>query len=208
MTNSSLGLHAHHAAWTRQMLNQKDVIPPEAGPSQPERGRSRSFPSARLCSEKPSITRRHQTCHFRKRATSLPAEGPAYRLDFARHCHCGYLFELCRRRSGTLTEVSRLVPPGAPATRPRTRSSLLGSGSRATRRGLAPQVLLLIIIIIHVYMYMYIYIYIYIYFCEAGTLWCPRFWHILCCKRCFHLHESTCFERHVLSCRREHHFMT
>ena len=30
--------------------------------------------------------RRHQTCHFRKRATSAPAEGPAYGLDFARHC--------------------------------------------------------------------------------------------------------------------------
>ena len=30
--------------------------------------------------------RRHQTCHFRKRATSTPAEGPTYGLDFARHC--------------------------------------------------------------------------------------------------------------------------
>ena len=29
--------------------------------------------------------RRHQTCHFRKRATSAPAEGPAYGFDFARH---------------------------------------------------------------------------------------------------------------------------
>ena len=26
----------------------------------------------------------------------------------------------------------------------------------------------------------HIYIYIYIYIYEAGTLWCPRFWHILC----------------------------
>ena len=31
------------------------------------------------------FTRRHQTCHFRKRTTSVPAEGPAYGLDFARH---------------------------------------------------------------------------------------------------------------------------
>ena len=31
-------------------------------------------------------TRRHQTCHFHKRATSAPAEGPAYGLDFARYC--------------------------------------------------------------------------------------------------------------------------
>ena len=30
-------------------------------------------------------TRRHQTCHFRKRATSAPAEGPAHGPDFARH---------------------------------------------------------------------------------------------------------------------------
>ena len=28
---------------------------------------------------------KHQTCHFRKRATSVPAEGPVYGLDFARH---------------------------------------------------------------------------------------------------------------------------
>ena len=33
-----------------------------------------------------AASRRHQTCHFRKRATSVPAEGPAYGLDFARHC--------------------------------------------------------------------------------------------------------------------------
>ena len=30
--------------------------------------------------------RRHQTCHSRKRATSVPAEGPAYGLDLTRHC--------------------------------------------------------------------------------------------------------------------------
>ena len=30
--------------------------------------------------------RGHQTCHFRKCATSVPAEGPAYGLDFERHC--------------------------------------------------------------------------------------------------------------------------
>ena len=30
--------------------------------------------------------RRHQTCHFRKRATSAPAEGPACRLGFAGRC--------------------------------------------------------------------------------------------------------------------------
>ena len=28
----------------------------------------------------------HQMCHFRKHATSAPAEGPAYWLDFARRC--------------------------------------------------------------------------------------------------------------------------
>ena len=31
-----------------------------------------------------SFSRRHQKCHFRKRATSAPAEGPAYGLDFTR----------------------------------------------------------------------------------------------------------------------------
>ena len=30
-------------------------------------------------------SRRHQTCHFRKSATSAPAEEPAYGLYFARH---------------------------------------------------------------------------------------------------------------------------
>ena len=29
-----------------------------------------------------------------------------------------------------------------------------------------------------IYIHVYIYIYIYIY--EAGTLWCPDCWHILC----------------------------
>ena len=28
----------------------------------------------------------HITCHFRKRATSAPAEGPACGLDFVRYC--------------------------------------------------------------------------------------------------------------------------
>ena len=51
----------------------------------------------------------HQACHFRKRATSAPAEGPTYGLDFARHCE--FPSELCRRRRGTYTEVARLVPP-------------------------------------------------------------------------------------------------
>ena len=27
-------------------------------------------------------------------------------------------------------------------------------------------------------------------------------------KRCSHLHESTYYEKQVLSCRREHHFIT
>ena len=52
-------------------------------------------------------TRRHQTCHFRKRATSAPAEEPAYGLDFARHCE--FSSELCRRRSGMFAEVARLA---------------------------------------------------------------------------------------------------
>ena len=33
-----------------------------------------------------SQTKRRQTCHFRKCATSVPAEGPACGPDFARHC--------------------------------------------------------------------------------------------------------------------------
>ena len=33
------------------------------------------------------------TCFFRKRATSVPAEGPAYRLDFARRCEFPLYFE-------------------------------------------------------------------------------------------------------------------
>ena len=32
------------------------------------------------------LPRRRQTCHFRKRATSAPAEGPTYGLNFARRC--------------------------------------------------------------------------------------------------------------------------
>ena len=33
-----------------------------------------------------ATSRRQQTRHFRKCPTSVPAEGPAYGLDFARHC--------------------------------------------------------------------------------------------------------------------------
>ena len=32
------------------------------------------------------LSRSHQTCHFRKRATSAPAEGRVRGLDFARRC--------------------------------------------------------------------------------------------------------------------------
>ena len=49
----------------------------------------------------------HQPCHFRKRATSAPAEGLAYGLDFARVIS----LELCMRRSRMFTEVACLVPP-------------------------------------------------------------------------------------------------
>ena len=56
-------------------------------------------------------SRRHQTCHFRKRATSAPAEGPSYRLDFARHYLVRFPSGLCSRRSCMCTEVARLVPP-------------------------------------------------------------------------------------------------
>ena len=31
-------------------------------------------------------SRRYQPCRSRKRATSVPAEGPSYRLDFANRC--------------------------------------------------------------------------------------------------------------------------
>ena len=50
-------------------------------------------------------TRRHETCQFRKRATSAPAEGPAHGLDFARHVN--FTSELCGRRSGVFTEEAR-----------------------------------------------------------------------------------------------------
>ena len=48
--------------------------------------RPRSLPGVGLESARGETSpRRHQTFHFRKRATSAPAEGPAYGLDFARH---------------------------------------------------------------------------------------------------------------------------
>ena len=37
-----------------------------------------------------------------------------------------------------------------------------------------------IIVITILLLLCYIYIYIYIYIYEKGSLWCPRFWHILC----------------------------
>ena len=53
--------------------------------------------------------RRHQTCHFRQRATSVPAEGPAYGLDFARHCE--FPLRALQAQKWHIYEVARLVPP-------------------------------------------------------------------------------------------------
>ena len=87
---------------------------------QPVRGAKRGILGNRATDEglpnwivglKLSYAKRHQKCHFRKRATSAPAEGPAYGLDFARHCD--FFSELCSRRSAVYTEVARLVPPDA-----------------------------------------------------------------------------------------------
>ena len=54
---------------------------------QPRAGRSRwATGFAREKGATGRTPRRHQTCHFGKSATSVPAEGPAHELDFARHC--------------------------------------------------------------------------------------------------------------------------
>ena len=55
-----------------------------------------------------------KTCHFRKRATSAPAEGAAYGLDFARLCESP-LRALQVQNWHVYTEVARLVPPEMPA---------------------------------------------------------------------------------------------
>ena len=76
--------------------------------------------------------RRRQTCHFRKRATSAPAEGPAYRLDVA-------------RRRGEF-------PLGA----------LRARKWRVHRSRLAQWCYIYIYIYMYVYTYMHIHIYVYI----------------------------------------------
>ena len=48
----------------------------DSDPSRPKLGKSQA-------GHGPEGTK---TCHFCKRATSVPLEGPAYGLDFARHC--------------------------------------------------------------------------------------------------------------------------
>ena len=55
--------------------------------------------------------RRHQTCHFRKRAASVPAEGHACSLDFARHCEFPLRALQARKWHVMFTKVARLVPP-------------------------------------------------------------------------------------------------
>ena len=55
------------------------------------------------------IYRRHQTCHFRKRATSAPAED--LRTGSISRDVVNFPSELGRRRSGVFTEVARWVPP-------------------------------------------------------------------------------------------------
>ena len=76
---------------------------PRSGPSSSRRSRPAKTP------ESAATARRRQTCHFRKRTTSAPAERSAYGLGFARHCE--FSPELCRCRSGAFAEVARLVPP-------------------------------------------------------------------------------------------------
>ena len=52
-------------------------------------------------------------CHVRACATSVPAEGPLYRLDVARHVNCpSRVQRLCTRRSGTFTGVACFVASG------------------------------------------------------------------------------------------------
>ena len=83
----------------------------------PARAQERDRPASQAPAKRPRpgsrlIFGRRQTCHFRKRATSVPAEGPAYRLDFAKlFDFVNFPSELCRRRSGMVTEVARLVLP-------------------------------------------------------------------------------------------------
>ena len=57
-----------------------------------------------------AVSRRPQTCQLRQRATSAPAEGPAYGLEFVRHCEFS-LRALQAQKWHVFTEVSRLVPP-------------------------------------------------------------------------------------------------
>ena len=52
---------------------------------------------------------RHQTYHFRKRATSAPAEGPACGLDFARRCE--FRLRALRVQKWHVHRSSCLVPP-------------------------------------------------------------------------------------------------
>ena len=57
------------------------------------------------CSPPQGLPEGTKSCHFRKRASSVPAEGPAYGLDFARPCEfLKFHSELCRRRSGLFSE--------------------------------------------------------------------------------------------------------
>ena len=60
-------------------------------------------------------------CHFRKRATSVPAEGPAYGLDFARHCEFLLRALACSRkwhvwcRLNETTKMAKMPPEALPA---------------------------------------------------------------------------------------------
>ena len=77
-----------------------------------------------------SIARMHQTCHFRKRATSAPAEGPACGLDLARHCE----FPL-RALQAQKWLVYGSGTFGAGVSRAAVAFDKLGSGKAATSRG-------------------------------------------------------------------------
>ena len=145
------------------------------------------------------LVRRHRTRHFRKRATSVPAEGPAYGLDFARHCESP--LPALQAQSVMFTEVARLALPGPPLGSARARSSPRGrtspGGSRPVRtRGAVKlscnvcvyDIYICVCIYIYICIYMYIYIYvlsIYLSIYRSISLFLSLSLYIYICITCY-----------------------
>ena len=122
----------------------------------------------------PPLSRRHQTCHFLKIETSVPAEGPAQGLDFARRCESplralqAQKYVHGSRMFGGFWTLFRNLP-GLPRPSRRSRGPRREAPRQRRPRegGLSAELFICIcldyiVYLLYIYIYTHTYIYIYV----------------------------------------------